>query len=165
MSEWNPIVQNNAKIVVDAAFRIVGNLADAEDVAQTVFLEAYTKWKSSEANHWSGLLRQMAVRRAIDLLRARQTPQQLPAAVVDSAAQAVDQDFISRELIASVRNAVVDLPSREAEVFCLIYFEQLSHEDAAAALEMSKSAVAAALSRARGKLSKILRPAEQGESK
>ena len=61
MSNWNEIVKNNAASVVAAAFRILGNLPDAEDVSQEVFTEAFRKWDASSNQKWNGLLRRIAV--------------------------------------------------------------------------------------------------------
>ena len=36
MPVWNEIVQRNAAKVLNAALRVLGNLADAEDVSQEV---------------------------------------------------------------------------------------------------------------------------------
>lgn len=164
MSDWNQIVGRNAAQVVNAAYRVLGNVADAEDVAQEVFLEAVRKWTTSSEHQWAGLLRRMAVCRAIDALRARRTTEVLSPAEVDKSAGTPDRTVIELELQQAVRRSVAALPQREAEVFCLVHFERMSHDEVAKTLDMKKSAVAAALSRARAKLAKLLMPTIQGES-
>lgn len=57
MPVWNEIVQRNAAKVLNAALRVLGNLADAEDVSQEVFTEAFRKWNHVPEQQWEGILR------------------------------------------------------------------------------------------------------------
>ena len=57
--DWERIVRRNAAQVVNAAMRVLGNAADAEDVAQDVFIEAFERWKTGAEQRWAGLLRRM----------------------------------------------------------------------------------------------------------
>lgn len=52
MPVWNEIVQRNAAKVLNAALRVLGNLADAEDVSQEVFTEAFRKWNHVPEQQW-----------------------------------------------------------------------------------------------------------------
>ncbi len=66
MKNWNDVVKENAAVVLNTALRITGNLADAEDVSQEVFAEASRKSTIHPNQPLAGLLRRMAVCRAID---------------------------------------------------------------------------------------------------
>ena len=154
MSDWDQIIRQNVRQVVDAAFRVIGDFGAAEDVAQDVFVEAYLKWTACTDHHWAGLLRRMAVRRAIDALRIRRSASELVAETPDRSLDTPERQAMHAELQHSIRRSVASLPDREGEVFCLVYYERMSHDEVASALGMSKSAVAVALSRARAKLAK-----------
>ena len=151
-SAWESIVHMHCGSVVSAALRVLGCSADAEDVAQEVFVEAFRKWNPYDDNNWRGLLCRMAVCRALDLLRTRRAEPGLNFSA--DVGQAIDPSemLIQQEVMQQLRKAVTQLPQREAEVFCLVCFEQLDHEEVAATLKISRGAVATALSKARTKL-------------
>ena len=56
-----------------------------------------------------------------------------------------------------LRSIVAELPSRQAAVFCLVHFEELSHDEVASTLGVSNGAVAMALHKARVKLREVFR--------
>lgn len=153
---WEEIVVANSSVVLNAALRVLGRLPDAEDVAQEVLVEAFQKWSPQTGHSWSGLLKRMAVCRSLDLLRTRRTMHFLEFQPVDSREAAADQQMIRRELHDQLVELVAQLPKREAEVFCLACFENMSHTEIAAALLISKGAVATLLGKARQKLTDII---------
>jgi RNA polymerase sigma-70 factor (ECF subfamily) len=54
MDDWNEIVRKNAGQVLNSAYRILGNVSDAEDISQEVFSEAFRKWQVAPDQKWSG---------------------------------------------------------------------------------------------------------------
>jgi RNA polymerase sigma-70 factor (ECF subfamily) len=66
-------------------------------------------------------------------------------------------------LAQRLREALPQLPEREEAVFCLRYFDNLSHQEIADVLKVSTGAVAAALHKARAKLETLLIGAAKGE--
>ena len=63
---------------------------------------------------------------------------------------------IERELAERLRAAVAQLPDREASVFSLRYFGEMSNTEIAETLEISADAVGVALHKARAKLKEAL---------
>ena len=61
-----------------------------------------------------------------------------------------------RELAERLRAAVAQLPDRQASVFSLRYFGEMSNAEIAAALRISTDAVGVALHKARSRLKKVL---------
>jgi RNA polymerase sigma-70 factor, ECF subfamily len=163
---WETIVHEHAPAVLGAAWRILGHAADAEDVTQEVFLQAYRKWKFRPDDEWLGLLRRMAVCRALDH-RRRRRPSAGPDELTEVAARGPGptEIAVAGELACIVRQALDRLPRREAEVFCLRYFEELNHAEIAAALQMKPGAVAAALFKARAKLERHLKLVWKGDER
>jgi len=166
--DWNHIVLLNAANVLNCAFRVTGNLADAEDVSQEVFAEAFLKWNDDPDQNWAGLLKRMSIYRAIDLLRSTKTTVSIEtdfAEVKESDSGNPVELAIANEIHQRLRTAVSHLPNREAQVFCLMFFEGHSHQDISDVLDISKPAVATALSKARSKLELVFREISTGESK
>lgn len=154
--DWAEIVRANVAVVTNAALRVLGSVSDAEDVAQDVFLEAFRKFEPNAEHSWAGLLRRMAVCRSLDLLRCRTTSAKLVFQPIDFREPSVDSELLRQERHDQLRNAVQELPPREAEVFCLALFEQQSHEEIAATLGLQRGAVATLLSKAKSSITRSL---------
>ena len=165
VQDWNQIVRDHAATVLHAALRVLGNQADAEDVSQEVFSEAYRKWDLSPNQDWVGVLRRMAVCRAIDLLRQRKPTEILVDQGVAASSSEPVANAVSRELKQRLRVAISELPARESQVFCLMFFEQQPPHEIAKQLGISRPAVSRALSNARSKLESAFRHTWTGESK
>lgn len=163
MTTWNQIVRDNAKNVLAAAYRVLGNLSDAEDVSQDVFAEAFKKWDGNIDQSWSGLLKRLSICRSIDLLRRKK--EVVP--FVDHCHTGNEsnplESAIAKEQQQRLRLAIAEFPPRESEVFCMVYFEQMSNVEVANQLGISKSAVAKSLSKARGRLEKVFYNRKKGE--
>ncbi len=150
--DWESIVAEHGRMVMHAALRILGNASDAEEVAQDVFLEAFSAPDRNRIRNWGAYLRKLAVFRALDRRRKRRgvvalLVDDLPAAELSPLDAAV-----SRELAEQLRSLIVALPEREGAVFALRYFEHLSNPQIAEVLQISSGAVAAALHKVRSKL-------------
>jgi RNA polymerase sigma-70 factor (ECF subfamily) len=164
--DWNQLVREQGPLVYRTAYRILGHVADTEDVFQEVFLEAHQM--RGEVRSWPGLLRRLAACRALDRLRQRR---QRPFVAFDDAiapaqADAAADELIGKELAERLREAVSRLPTQEAAVFCLRYFEELSNVEIAEALDTTPGAVAVALHKARCKLESAFLPTDgRGASK
>lgn len=158
MTDWDRIVREYGSIVFGTVWRILGHAADTQDVVQDVFLEAYRLRSAGPVQHWGGLLRRLAACRALDRLRQRRRKMMHSLNGLDlvSREDGPIEAAVVNELAERVRQAIVQLPHREAEVFCLRYLEEMSYEQIAATLHISRGAVAAALHKARAKLERLL---------
>jgi RNA polymerase sigma-70 factor, ECF subfamily len=154
---WEAIVREHAPTVLGTAWRILGHAAEAEDIAQEVFLEAYSKWNDRPVSQWACLLKRIAVCRSLDRRRRRKPAAgSAPLAEISSGEPGPIEVAVARELTVLLRQAIDKLPQREAEVFCLRYFEALNHSEIAMALDIKPRAVATALYKARTKLEQEL---------
>lgn len=147
--------------VLRAAFRLLGEAADAEDVLQTVFLrlarglERYRLGPEPAA-----YLHRMAVNASLDLLRQR--PRQTAALRGDG--ERLDPDHLphpapdperrrgQHDLRAALRAAIAALPPRAAEIFCLRHIEGRDNTSIARQLGLSRVTVGVILHRARRQL-------------
>lgn len=146
--------------VLSAAYRITGSMADAEDIAQTVFLRIASVDSPPSASAGSYLYR-AAINGALDLLRHRKaapaSPLEDAAGIVSSTpSSSPEAEASSRELGDLLRTAVSELPPRGAEMFILRYVEELGNRDIAALMGTSQAVVAVTLHNMRFRLKKRL---------
>ena len=147
--------------VLSAAYRITGSMADAEDIAQTVFLRIASVDGPPSTSTGSYLYR-AAINGALDLLRHRRavpaSPLEDAAAIVSSASgSSPEAEAASRELGNLLRVAVSQLAPRGAEMFILRYVEELSNPEIAALMGTSQAVVAVTLHNVRSRLKKRLK--------
>jgi RNA polymerase sigma factor (sigma-70 family) len=151
--------------VLNAAYRITGSMADAEDVAQAVFLRMAGIDSPAVANAGSYLYR-AAINGALDLLRRRKAAPAAPledALGVASSGQgsSPEAEASGRELGILLRVAIGELPPRAAEMFTLRYLEELGNREIAVLMRTSQAVVAVTLHNARSRLKKRLRELDQ----
>jgi RNA polymerase sigma-70 factor (ECF subfamily) len=151
--------------VLLAAYRVTGNMADAEDVTQAVFLRLGTSHGPVE-NAGSYLYR-AAINGALDVLRRRKAAATEPlenAAAIASTGQgsSPETEAGSKQLGAFLRLAIGELPPRAAEMFTLRYLEEMGNREIATLMKTSQAVVAVTLHHARSKLKKRLMEFDRG---
>ncbi len=140
-----------APLVAGICWRILGHRADAEDAVQETFLKAYELSEKEPIRHWPGLLRRIATTLALAKLRGRRIVQS-DVEELPSQEDSPEKSLERKELEIRLREAIAKLPPRDAEVFCLRYLENLSHEDIAIVLEIPYASVTSAIYRAKKRL-------------
>jgi RNA polymerase sigma-70 factor, ECF subfamily len=160
-ADWESIVRTHGPMAFDTAWRLLGHVADTEDAMQEAFMDAFRLHGRQPIGNWGALLRRLATRRAIDSLRKRRSTDRRPLGplVFEPASPECQQPevvAIERELANRLRRAVAELPDREAGVFSLHYFGELSNGEIAETLGISTDAVGVALHKARKRLKESL---------
>jgi RNA polymerase sigma factor (sigma-70 family) len=152
--------------VLIAAYRITGNMADAEDVTQSVFLRLASGDSAPPANAGSYLYR-AAINGALDLLRKRKTaalePLELVAGSATGSESSPETDLSAAELRALLRLAMSELTPRAAEIFTLRYLEDFDNGEISALTGSSRALVAVTLYQARSRLKKRLSELDRGK--
>lgn len=153
--------------VLRAAYRITGNMADAEDVTQAVFLRLANQGAEQIENAESYLYR-AAINGALDLLRSRRADRfvELDVAAEKPSAgwgHSAEQSVSERELREWLRSALAVLSPRAAEMFVLRYVEDLNNREIAGLMGTSRAVVAVMLHQAKSKLKKRHRMFLRGE--
>lgn len=157
--------EQHGRQVFRTAYRITGNVEDAEDVLQTVFLNTLRRGREQTAPDSLGrtpgsYLARSAVNGALDVLRRRRVGLDSDTDAVgempDTAAQAAAQSVWQDELRVRLRAALSTLSPNWAEIVALRYFEDLSNVEIAELLGTSASTVAVTLHRARARLRAVL---------
>lgn len=157
--------------VVSLAYRYLGSAADAEDLAQEVFLRVYRAKESYERSaKFSTWIYRITANASLNFIRGRKTRRKVSGAMPagdgdDDAADFEDENAESPgeqmekdELARVLRRIVDDLPERQRMAIVLNKYEGLSYEDVAAAMEMSVMAVKSLLTRARVNIKEKLEP-------
>jgi RNA polymerase sigma-70 factor (ECF subfamily) len=138
----------HAGVIISSAARVLGNLADAEDIAQDI-AETLLKSPPTGVRSWPGYLRTVAVNRALDQLRRRRDWSDMePSGAVGDPESAL-YDLQRADIL---RRAIAKLPERDAQIFSLYYLGDLPQTDIANQMNMSANAVGVALHRLRARL-------------
>ncbi len=133
-----------------AALRVTGDPAAAEDVAQDTLLRAWTgawTYRPSQASV-STWLHRIAVNAAIDRLRAARPSAGIPDDVADPAPSA-ECALSANQTDALLAAAITALPARQRAAVALTYGEGWSGARAAQALSVSARALEGLLHRGR----------------
>ena len=148
-------------------FRMVGSTADAEDLAQEVFVRVFTKCRTHrEGARFSPWLFSIAANQAKNRLRWwKRRPVCSLDAWLDAGGEAADRSAagapasdtaVDREQVATVAAAVQALPVNLRTALVLFEYEDQSMAEIAAALGCSAKAVENRLHRARQELRRVL---------
>jgi RNA polymerase sigma-70 factor (ECF subfamily) len=153
--------------IVTYSYRMMGDGAEAEDVAQETFLRLWRNIETWRADapliHW---LHRVAYNLCIDRLRRRR-----PISL-DDTPEPLDPDenpagALHRiELADAVAAAIAQLPERQRAAVVFVHQEGFSNIETAELMEISVEAVESLLARARRSLRKLLealRPELQGD--
>lgn len=158
--DWPAIVREHGPLVWKTALRLLLNEADVSDCFQETFVSALEFSKTKAVDNWPGLLRRIAIARALDRLRkkrrdganeTRQVTDDLPSREADPARHAE-----ALELSDRLRVALAELPATQSQAFCLRYLNGLEYEEMAAEMGISVDAAGALLHRARTRLGELL---------
>ncbi len=152
------VFREHHAMVFRAAYRIVGNASDAEDVLQTVFLRLVKRDSGSEAiDNMGSFLHRSAINAALDLVRGRLNIRNVPLdelepILADSPRNAPDRAHGAGETMVWLRGALGRLNPRIAQMFVLRFFEGLENPEIARLLNTTPGTVAVTISRTRDRL-------------
>jgi RNA polymerase sigma-70 factor, ECF subfamily len=141
--------------------------ADAEEVAQDVFLKVHQKIGSFKADSrlYTWVYR-ITVNAARDHQRRRaRDPKTVDEDVVVEPASTAEGPLLQasrRELVSEIRQAIADLPPRHRDLILLREIEGLEYEEIAATLGIPMGSVASGLLRARARLRALLEQRIEG---
>lgn len=170
---FGDLVDRHRDAIVNLTYRYLGNRADAEDLAQEVFLKVYRARKRyrPEAKFTTWLYR-VAVNACLNEVRNRRSRPThgaapltsgdeaggLIPALADAAAESPADATLRSELAEQVRDAVDGLPERQRLALLLNKFHGLGYEELAASLDMTIPAVKSLLVRARENVRRRIEP-------
>ncbi len=139
---FGQLIDRHASSIVNLAYRMVGNRAEAEDLAQETFLSAFKSLATFRADaKFSTWLYRIATNKCKDWLRVKRPGGQLHDVDVDEALDThVAEDrtperLLSQQQVAlELEQAIQRLPPLYREAFVLKHVEGLSYEEMQAVL-------------------------------
>ena len=145
--------------VFEAAFRVTGSAAEAEDILQSVFLRILRRGDASRSLDLGrdpvSYLCRAAINAGLDVLRSRKRAPSVDLAQVPEVSGdgiSIDEEVERAKLRTRLRAALSVLDSRAAEVIALRYFEGYGNVEIAEMLDTSPSVIAVTLHRTRHRL-------------
>jgi RNA polymerase sigma-70 factor, ECF subfamily len=154
--EFEMFIRSYQNMVFSVSARIIGNLTDAEDITQEVFLKAYDRFTELRTSGTvGGWLKTVATNLSINHLnryRSRWRFFSEQAESVEVAAE-VEPESDRRE---ALELAIRKLPDSQRVPLVLFHFEEMSYEEIAAKLQVSLAKVKSDIHRGRETLKRLL---------
>ncbi len=150
------LVRRNRSFVLALVYRLCGDAAQAEDIAQDVFVRV---WQALPGFRFQAAFRTWLYRIATNLA-IEQLLRVMPAADIDhvtlAAEDTPEQSVLQAEQGRAVRNAILRLPLQSRVVLILREYEGLSYKEIASTLDIPIGTVMSRLNYARQHLQKDL---------
>ncbi|MBA3898073.1 MAG: sigma-70 family RNA polymerase sigma factor [Sphingomonadaceae bacterium] len=157
-SAFRSVIDGHAATLHRIAWRMTGDAAEAEDVAQETLLRLWqhaARWQAGGTGV-AAWLHRVAVNLCLDRLRKKRfaSDQEAPERVDESPAapETIDEERRRARVVA----AIGALPDRQRAAIVLTYYEDQPNALAAEAMEMNIKAFESLLLRARGALARAL---------
>lgn len=167
-AEFERLVREHERDIFNAALRMAGNPADAEDVAQEALMKAYGAFDRFElgTNFRAWILRILTNTYINEFRRRRRTPDMtdwdnLPrealGRVSEDGADEPEQALLEDALDAEVEEALSEIPEVFREAVLLCDMHEMAYNEIAEALDIPIGTVRSRIARGRGLLQEKLR--------
>ena len=136
------------------------NPADAEDLAQEVYLKVYknieTVKDSELSKYW---LFKVTRNTCLDFHRKNKHRRHSPLGPESEPSESItpESQLVSRENLRSLKAAIQQLPKKQKEVFILREYGDLSYQELADVLKINRGTVMSRLNRARQALTNLMK--------
>jgi RNA polymerase sigma-70 factor (ECF subfamily) len=148
------------KAMYNTALRILNDTAEAEDVMQEAFLDAFNKISSFRGESSFGAwLKRIVINRSLDVLK-----QQKDFMSLDEAGEEIADNFENENYLEIlsykvdlIRRAIHMLPDNYRIILSLYLLEGYDHEEISQILEVSNNVSRTRFSRAKAKLIELIR--------
>jgi len=161
---YQALYQQYAKAMYNTSLRIVNNTADAEDVLQEAFVDAFRSLNDFHYRSTFGAwLKRIVINKSINVLRKRKVDL-VDIETTSALAMPEEEQVDEREIhlkVEQVKRAIQQLPDGYRSVISLYLLEGYDHEEISEILGISHNTVRTQYIRAKHKLIHILK---QGES-
>ena len=166
MRQFEELVSQHQRELINFHYRFVGNRSDAEDLAQETFIRAYLKFGTlKEPAKFKGWLMSIARNLVIDFFRKnRERNMSLDDPALEHVAQVADVGFQDRAVDAQVarelERCIDQLVREDRAIIKLLYYEGFSYQEIGELLHMNQNTLKSRLHRAR----KVLLTAIRGSA-
>ena len=157
---YGELYQKYSKAMFNTSLRIVNNTADAEDVLQESFVDAFAAIDSfAYKSTFGAWMKRIVVNKSINALRKRKM--QIVDIEKTTAVYLPEEDNFDEEAlkfkVEEIKKAVKDLPNGYRTVISLHLFEGYDQEEIAEILQISHATVRTQYMRAKQKLLLIIK--------
>jgi RNA polymerase sigma-70 factor (ECF subfamily) len=160
---FRPLVQRYQRVAFSVAFRMLGSRADAEDVAQQAFVDAFNaldRFRGEGRTHaFSTWLLRIAVNRSKDVLKSKKRTEEPLEHDIQGGEAAFAYDPSNPEANVStgeqrqyLEAALLRVPTKYREVLILKDVEELSYEEIKSILQLPLTTLKIRVVRARAML-------------
>lgn len=148
------LAERHGALPYRVAWRMTGDAAEAEDLAQETLLRLWDRapqWRAGGSGVAAWLTR-VAMNLALDRLRRQRFASGEPVPERADEAPLADDAIEAEQTAAAVRDCMAALPERQRAAIVLTYYEDVPNRTAAEMLEMNLKAFESLLFRARAAL-------------
>ena len=161
LPDFDELYEQHAARLFNLAWRMAGTRADAEDLLQEIFLQAYRKLPDFRGDSAIGTwLYRLAMNRCLDHLKSRQSR-------ASGATSSLDEEFMPKELRSrptdepgprklDLERAISQLPEGARAAFVLHDVEGFQHQEIAQILGITEGTSKSQVHKARLKLRALL---------
>ena len=166
-AQYQLVVERHYNAVFNAAYRLLGNQAEAADMTQDTFLRAYNALNTFRAGApLAPWLCRIAINLSLNLLKRRKHTVSLDDESGGMALELPDlsaepqRHLLQVERQTELRQAILALPPEQRTIIELRHFQELSYAEIANTLKISTANVKVRLFRARKRLRTLLQEEE-----
>lgn len=148
------VADRHAQLVWRVAYRMLGDAAEAEDVAQESLLRLW-----NHADRWmpggpgiAPWLKKVTVNQCLDRLRRKRFASDENVPEREDETPLADRQIEASEVGLAVKDCIEALPDRQRAAVILTYYEEAPNSNAAETMEMQLKAFESLLFRARASL-------------
>lgn len=162
--DFPDIVRDFSKQVYEHAYRVLGNVEEAEEATQDVFLRIHRSLHSFRGDAvlstwiWKITLNVCLTRRErLETMRRRRDPGDiLEMHLPGDKSENAHEQVVRREQAEAVGRTISRLPQREATVITMFYLQEMTYAEISEILNIPPGSVATVLHRGRERLRKLL---------
>ncbi len=163
------LVHEHARMVFRIAYSVLRHHADAEDVAQEVFLRVLRHGRELDrVRNQRAWVAKIAWRTAVDRAKRREQPQEDVEGAIESLRGhciGVDDALAERQRMELLRTMIATLPRDLREPLVLSTVQEMSNSDIAEVLAIPEASVRTRMARARTMLRQKLEALSEGRSR
>jgi RNA polymerase sigma factor (sigma-70 family) len=162
---FRALADRHGSVPYRIAYRMTGDAAEAEDIAQEAFLRLWDKaprWRAGESGVAAWLTR-VAMNLSLDRLRRRRFASHEPPPERADEDPRADEAIEAEQSAAAVRAGIAALSERQRAAIVLTYYEEVPNRTAAEMLNMNLKGFESLLFRARAALRDALAAGELRE--
>jgi RNA polymerase sigma-70 factor (ECF subfamily) len=153
---FGELLDRYEKVVYNAAYRVLGNGPDAEDVTQTVFLKVYENLATYNPKYrFFSWLYRIAINESVNA-RKRLRPSVDLADVTPVEEVTADTSLLDLDREEQIGQALMFLTPENRAILILRHYQEFSYREIAYIMDLSEAKIKARLFSARQRLGKIL---------